>query len=35
MAMSLRTRNNILIVIGLIMLISSDVITDSNVPDKW
>ena len=33
MAMSLRTRNNILIVIGLIMLISSDVIADSNNPD--
>ena len=34
MAMSLRTRNNILIVIGLIMLISSDVIADSNDPDR-
>lgn len=33
MAMSLRTRNNILIVISLIMLISSDVIADSNNPD--
>lgn len=34
MAMSLRTTNIILIVIGLIMLISSDVIADSNDPDR-
>ena len=30
----MKTKNNILIVIGLIMLISSDVIADSNDPDR-
>ena len=31
----MKTKNSILIVIGLIMLISSDVIADSNDPDRF